>query len=232
MKILLVPLDQSRRDGIALGYAREMAQSLGASITLVQVVPVIRTLIGGVVRQAEAHVDAVRASLAEQGIAADSIVRRGDPASVIYTLAQELSVHMIVMVTRSRSSLGKMVLGSVADKVLSNCRRPVLLLSETASQEQPNEEGFEQAVYIGTLIWSREQRGLYTPEEARAELTRVAARGLEHDILYSAYETARERGASALWLDPDFQKRALQEFLPGTPEGEAHPIRLARRRAA
>ena len=127
-----------------------------------------------------------------------------------------------------------MMLGSVADKVLSNCRRPVLLLSETADQEQPSEEAFEQAVYLGTLIWSREQRGLYTPDEARAELSRISVRGLEHDVLHSAYETAKERGTSSLWLDPEFQKRALQEFLPEDPAGptEALPIRLARRPAA
>lgn len=213
MKTILVPLDQSQRDCTALRFAGEMAKSLAASITLVQAVPVIRTIIGGAIPQAEAHLKAVQASLAEQGTVAEGIVRRGDPATVIKSLSEELSVHLIVLVKEGRSSLGKMMLGSVTDKVLLHCRRPVLLLSDVADLGQASDEALEQAGYLGMLIWSREQRGICTPDEARAELSRVAARGLKQNILNSAYEMAKDRGASPLWLDPDFQKRTLQEFL-------------------
>jgi hypothetical protein len=46
MKIL-TPVDQSRRDGIVLPYCVSIAKALDASIALVQVVPLTRSLIPG-----------------------------------------------------------------------------------------------------------------------------------------------------------------------------------------
>jgi universal stress protein A len=52
--------------------------------------------------------------------------RRGDPASVILTVAEELKVDLIVMPTHGHKGIERMILGSVAERVAREARRPVL----------------------------------------------------------------------------------------------------------
>jgi len=53
--------------------------------------------------------------------------RRGDPASVILT-AEELKVDLIVMPTHGHKGIERMILGSVAERVAREARRPVLTI--------------------------------------------------------------------------------------------------------
>src|SRR3990172_144562 len=98
MKIL-VPLDKSPRDGIALPYSVRMAKPLKAPVVVAHVVPLTRSLVQNAMREAEAYVTAVAASHREQGITVDGCVQRGDPAAVIVTLAGGLRADLVVMVT-------------------------------------------------------------------------------------------------------------------------------------
>jgi len=52
--------------------------------------------------------------------------RRGDPASVILAVAEELKVDLIVMPTHGHKGIERMILGSVAERVAREARRPVL----------------------------------------------------------------------------------------------------------
>ena len=54
--------------------------------------------------------------------------RRGDPASVIVTVAEELNVDLIVMPTHGHKGIERMILGSVAERVVRDARRPVLTI--------------------------------------------------------------------------------------------------------
>jgi universal stress protein A len=54
------------------------------------------------------------------------MTRRGDPASVIVTVAEELKVDLIVMPTHGHKGIERMILGSVAERVAREARRPVL----------------------------------------------------------------------------------------------------------
>jgi len=54
--------------------------------------------------------------------------RRGDPASVIVTVAEELKVDLIVMPTHGHKGIERMILGSVAERVAREARRPVLTI--------------------------------------------------------------------------------------------------------
>ncbi len=56
------------------------------------------------------------------------IVRRGDPASVIVTVAEELNVDLIVMPTHGRTGMERVILGSVAERVVREAKRPVLTI--------------------------------------------------------------------------------------------------------
>ena len=213
MKILL-PLDQSRRDGIGLPYAAQMAPALRATIVVVQVIPLTRSIVPKAMRRAEAYLTAVAVGLREDGLVVETSVRRGDPATVIVALAEELEASLILMTTRGRSGLGKLVLGSVADAVLANSHKPVLLLSEATNGVTANEENRLEAAYLATVIWNKEARGFYTKEEAERELERLVALGLDRSVLFSMYQAQEHHGAPCAWLDIDFQMKALRKFLP------------------
>ena len=55
-------------------------------------------------------------------------VRVGQPADAILTLERELDIDLIVMATHGRSGLGRLMLGSVADRILRASRAPIVLL--------------------------------------------------------------------------------------------------------
>jgi len=54
------------------------------------------------------------------------VTRRGDPAPVIVTVADELDVDLIVIPTHGNKSIAQMIMGSVAERVVREARRPVL----------------------------------------------------------------------------------------------------------
>lgn len=52
----------------------------------------------------------------------------GNPAEQIVSVAEESSVDMIVMASHGRSILGRVIHGSVTNKVLANTKIPVLVI--------------------------------------------------------------------------------------------------------
>jgi nucleotide-binding universal stress UspA family protein len=68
----------------------------------------------------------LRLDAAKVGYAHHIVV--GDPADVIARFAQEIKVDLIVIGTRGRGLLGKMIMGSVASKVVHLAELPVLLI--------------------------------------------------------------------------------------------------------
>ena len=56
------------------------------------------------------------------------IVRRGDPALVIASVAEELNVDLIVMPTHGHTGVARMILRSVAERVVREAKRPVLTI--------------------------------------------------------------------------------------------------------
>ncbi len=214
MKIL-VPVDKSHRDGIVLPYITQTAKAFQATVILVHIVPLPLAVVPGAVREAEAYASAVAAGLSEEGIDAESIVRRGDPASAIVALVEECQADMIVMTSRGRSGIGKLVLGSVADAVLANCHKPVILLSESVTSERADDTIRQQSAYLAAVVWNKQSKGLYTAEDAKRLLERLAASGLDRDVLFSSYKGLEEDGGIPFdWLDISFQMKALLTFLP------------------
>jgi hypothetical protein len=183
---------------------------------LITVVPKPRSLVPGAIREAEAYLHAVRTGLEEQaGIAAEECVLRGDPASEITRAAHKFEVDLVILVTRGRRGWDKMMLGSVAESVLTNCRAPIVLLNEATHQIQDDEEVQRQSVYVAGVIWNRRLRGLCSEEEAQEELERVANAGLDRDLLAVTYAQLAKQGSSSDLLDIEFQMNTLRKFMPG-----------------
>jgi nucleotide-binding universal stress UspA family protein len=216
----LTPLDESSRDRIILLHVVRLAKLTGATIYLLHVIPVVRSLAPHAVRSAESYLGAQEAQLRAQGIDVHSIARRGDPATEIVKVAIEYDVDVIIMGTRGRRGLDQLLLGSVASAVVSRSPVRVTLLNEATAQSDVDERIRTQSSYMGGIIWNRVACGLWSEQEAATEMERLEALGLDHDVLNGTYTNLQQTGAPADWLDFDFQVETLRQFAPDLVAGE------------
>jgi nucleotide-binding universal stress UspA family protein len=79
-------------------------------------------------RRSEAELDAIRAEVAGEGVEVDvrQMVRGLEPAEDLINVAQEVGADFIVIGLRKRSPVGKLILGSNAQRVLLEAPCPVL----------------------------------------------------------------------------------------------------------
>jgi nucleotide-binding universal stress UspA family protein len=78
--------------------------------------------------RSEAELDSVRKELAEAGIEAEvrQLVRGQDVAEDLIAIAEETSADFIVIGLRRRTPVGKLILGSNAQRILLDAPCPVL----------------------------------------------------------------------------------------------------------
>jgi nucleotide-binding universal stress UspA family protein len=129
IRTIVVPLDESERSALALPYATLMAERLAVPLDLVRVLP-----------DNVPVAEAVESQMALKQLSTTLKatvrvnVRRGNPVQEIMAEALEQSEPVIVMATHGRSSVGRLVHGSVADQLVRQARVPVLLIgSQLAS---------------------------------------------------------------------------------------------------
>jgi nucleotide-binding universal stress UspA family protein len=153
-KRILAPLDGSRFGSRALKYAGEVAHRFGADVILIQVVepatPVATTtgMTPGMASPSATEL-AVQAALEEdkrnsthakrylsgkvrgmrsRDIKASYQVVVGDSAQSIMSFAQKEHIDLIVMTTHGKSGLKRAFMGSVADAVIRESGKPVLVV--------------------------------------------------------------------------------------------------------
>ena len=120
---IIVPLDGTAESAVALPPARAMAQATGVFFCLLQV------LHGHESREeVEASLKRIAGELAGSGVRVDVAVRQGEAAAQIRAEAADQDADLVVMSTHGRAGLGRVILGSVARKVLESTRTPVMLL--------------------------------------------------------------------------------------------------------
>jgi nucleotide-binding universal stress UspA family protein len=78
--------------------------------------------------EAELYVSAVAQRLRESGMAVDSRVVAGLAARAVLDQAQELGADVIALATHGRGGATRMLLGSVADKIIRGASSPVLVV--------------------------------------------------------------------------------------------------------
>lgn len=69
---------------------------------------------------------------ARRGIRCDAMVREGQPARQIAAAARQFQLDRVLLGTRSRSKLSKLLLGSVAEQVLRSVNLPVITVGPEA----------------------------------------------------------------------------------------------------
>jgi nucleotide-binding universal stress UspA family protein len=152
-KHLLVPLDGSRFGARALRYATEVAQRFGAEVILMQVI-VPATLvstpagvlpgIGGTiapetaaratleeekrnVARAKRYLSGKVRGIGSQGIKGSYNVAVGNPARSIMEFSKRGHIDLVVMTTHGKIGLKRAIMGSVADAVIRESGKPVLV---------------------------------------------------------------------------------------------------------
>jgi len=80
------------------------------------------------VQKAKAQLEAIRISFAAQGIEVRTMVRRGNPSLEITKIADEEDVSVIWMSSHGKGWFRELLLGSTADTVAMNAKRPVIII--------------------------------------------------------------------------------------------------------
>lgn len=140
MRKMLVALDGSPMAEQILPTASALAKAMGASITLLRVVPPEVSHSAAKKREADAaladklrseaqfYFTRINASLRDQGIATQTrIVTHVHPAMAILEEAATGQYDLIALETHGRIGLPRLFLGSVADKVVRGATVPVLV---------------------------------------------------------------------------------------------------------
>jgi len=149
LKKILVPLDGSREGEVVIPHIAWLASGLRAEVVLFQ------ALAGGYhtitakgyeyaiypeqqiasdKAFAKDYLSGVGTQLKEKGIKLGVEVRLGHAAEGIIEFADEANADMVAMSTHGRSGVGRWVLGSVAEKVLHEGNKPLLLVRSPGAQ--------------------------------------------------------------------------------------------------
>lgn len=143
---LLVPCDGSELSFNALKRAGELAQALGAKLTVMsiviadakdpeslsQIAPMLKNYAIGAYEKAEdvlAHAKTLCAN--EYGVNINTQIVVGEvKAQTIVTVAEESQVDLVVMGSHGYQGFKKLVLGSLAQDVLSSTELAVLVVKQ------------------------------------------------------------------------------------------------------
>ncbi|AEA46637.1 universal stress protein [Archaeoglobus veneficus] len=126
--MILVGLDGSNASFAALDFAIEEAKIRNTKVVA------IHSLFGGdrtksedVIR-GEEILEEARKRAEEAGVEIEThlLVRGNEPGYDIVSYAEEIDASLIVVGVRRRSAVGKLILGSVAQYVILNAKRPVV----------------------------------------------------------------------------------------------------------
>jgi nucleotide-binding universal stress UspA family protein len=140
-KHILVPVDGSSTSQAAVSKATELAKAFGSTVTVIYVIdPYPFTGVGtdfaygqaeylsAATAEANTAVHAAKDSFAAAGVTVDtSIIEAHTAWRGIVEAGESLQADLIVMGSHGRSGLEKLVLGSVAQAVLSHTKLPVLV---------------------------------------------------------------------------------------------------------
>lgn len=145
--LILVPVDLEPPSMRALDMAEDLAQRLEAIVVALHVYTLPRfaypgftpvlppTLTEDIAAAARRAIDAVGT---QRNIRV--VLREGDAATEILNVIDELKPRLVVMGTHGRRGLSRLVLGSVAEKVIRKSAIPVMTIRAPKHEEQPSPE--------------------------------------------------------------------------------------------
>jgi nucleotide-binding universal stress UspA family protein len=137
---IAIALDGSRFSREVVGPALDLAEAIGARLSLVEVVTrhtgLVRLLRPGErsAESAERFLRSVRSEIPESFGPVDvRVVEQGNAAAGLVLEARRGEVGLVAMATHGRGGIVRMILGSVAESVVRRAEVPVLLFRPLAS---------------------------------------------------------------------------------------------------
>ncbi|HSD11657.1 MAG TPA: universal stress protein [Candidatus Binatia bacterium] len=146
IKRILVAVDFSKPSLAALRYGADLARMLKARLEIVHVVEPLTyaPMIGSAVdldkfreeqeRAAQRGLAELATDLRRKGVRCRTELKVGAAPSAILDLAKRSAAHLIVMATEGRHGIGRLLLGSVAERVVRNAPCPVLTVRARANR--------------------------------------------------------------------------------------------------
>ncbi len=133
---ILFATDGSQGSSTAEALACALAQSWGASLTVVNVLefpsgldpehPINRLYLAELMKQATQELVEVKARATVRGISAETKIATGIPSEEILTVATGEDPDLIVVGTRGKTGLAHVLLGSTAERIIRAAPCPVL----------------------------------------------------------------------------------------------------------
>lgn len=131
---VLVATDGSRQCRSAVERAIDFAASYGGEISVVSIVDVppefyaeAPQIVDDMVHKAKGYVEEVKKQAEASSVKAETFVREGEPYQAILELASAKDANVIVMGSHGRTGLKRLLMGSVAEKVIGYANCPVLV---------------------------------------------------------------------------------------------------------
>lgn len=125
---VLCPIDFSKYSDSAIALLSRTKGVRGVILLHVVSQGETEAEIGDAVQKAKAQIEAIRSSLAAQGINVRTIVRTGNPSFEITRIADEEDVSVIWMSSHGKGWFRELLLGSTAYTVAMNAKRPVIII--------------------------------------------------------------------------------------------------------
>lgn len=148
-KKILYPTDFSDVAAKALDYIKQLKEAGSQEVVILHVIN--QRIIDGLMRHAMQEDDiaewqkaakaVARESLAEMssdlesmGFVVKTIVKTGFPWREILDVEKKEAPSIIVIGSHGRSAVGEIFLGSVSDRVIRKCRRPVMVIKREPAE--------------------------------------------------------------------------------------------------
>ena len=133
---ILFATDGSQGSATAEAYACVLAQSWGASLTVMSVLefppgmnpdyPVNRLYLGELLKETTEKLVDLKARLVALGISVQSCIATGIPSEEVLAVARTKDTDLIVVGTRGKTGLEHVLLGSTAERIIRMAPCPVL----------------------------------------------------------------------------------------------------------
>jgi nucleotide-binding universal stress UspA family protein len=144
---ILLPVDGSSPSEVAIRYAEDLASTFDSRIHLVRVVDtpsaysmlsrhmetavtgnVLDEIVASMKREANEYVTEVAERLRRRGLKVKPVVLEGYPADQLIDYERRGHFQLVVMATAGRAGVGRLVFGSVAERMLKMGRSPVIMI--------------------------------------------------------------------------------------------------------
>jgi universal stress protein A len=134
---ILCPVDLDQNSLAAISVAAELARDRNATLHLLHVLPLaIREAFSfkEMESQARTKLERLGHQKLKAGTRYELLVVTGEPAIEVLQAATRLGIDLIVMATHGRRGVRRLVLGSVAERVVREAACPVLTVKPNAAR--------------------------------------------------------------------------------------------------